>query len=247
MRYSLDDMRVPLFTVIFAAAVLAVSVVAGRFDLAVYALSFWHYVVYALAYCLRSIDHAAFKRDAVLLKALSMALLIAVLVQTVPTPAAIVVAAAGFGLNLWAATVLGADRTYYGVEVKGMPVELSNAMPFSIIRHPMLMGNIIAYGGLLLDSEFREVWWPLVLLHIVGNFVLLLMEGRNNVVRSQALWSLWGSLMAGTFLLIVCFDEIIAFALLIAIFIIAFGAILIERYARPDAGRYRQTTTRREM
>ena len=234
---SLDRMRVPLFTAIFAAAVLTVSFAAERFDLAVYALSFWHYLVYALAFCLRSIDHDAFKRDAMLLKAMSISLLVAVLFQTVPNPASLVVAAAGFGLNLWAATVLGTNRTYYGVEVKGMPVEVSNALPFSIVRHPMLIGNMVAYGGLLLDSEFRQDWWPLVLLHVACNFLLLLMEVRGSIDRSRALPSAWTGLLAGTFLLIVCFAHVMLPALMSAIIIIAFGATLIHTYAKPTDDR----------
>jgi hypothetical protein len=225
-------MRVPLIVAIFAAAVLAVSFAAGRFDLAVYALSFWHYFVYALAFCLRSIEHNAFKRDAMLLKALSMTLLLAVLFQTVPNPASIAVAAAGFGLNLWAAMVLGTDRTYYGVEVKGMPVELSTAMPFIIVRHPMLIGNMVGYGGLLLDSELRQIWWPLVLAHIASNFLVLLMERGDRIDRSRALAFLWGSLLIGTLLFIVCFSEVLPFALLTAISIIAYGATLIENYSK---------------
>lgn len=234
---SLDRMRVPLFTAIFAAAVLAVSYAAERFDLAVYALSFWHYLVYALAFCLRSIDHNAFKRDAVLLKALSITLLVGVLFQTVPNHASLVVAAAGFGLNLWAATVLGMDRTYYGVEIRGMPVELSGALPFSIVRHPMLTGNMVAYGGLLLDSEFRQDWWPLVLLHVACNFLLLLMEVRGSIDRSRALPSVWIGLLAGTLLLIVCFAHVMLFVLMSAIIIIAFGAALIDNYAKPTDDR----------
>jgi len=234
---SLDRMRVPLTTALFATAVLAVSFAAERFDLAVYALSFWHYFVYALAFCFRSVDHTAFKRDAILLKALSMTVLIAVVVQTSPNPASIAVAAAGFGLNLWAASVLGTDRTYYGVEVRGMPVEWSTAMPFSIVRHPMLIGNMVAYGGLLLDDELRDIWWPLIALHVASNFLVLLMEGLDSIDRSRARLSLWGSLLAGTLLLIVCFANVMPFALLSAIIIIAFGAILIENYTETTRNR----------
>ena len=64
--------HVLLLTVLFAFAVLGLSEAVGRWGLAVYALSFWHYPVYALAFFWRRIPLEAFKRDAVLLKAMSL-------------------------------------------------------------------------------------------------------------------------------------------------------------------------------
>ncbi len=88
----------------------------------------------------------------------------------------LVVVGLGFGLNLAGARALGADRTYYGYELADLPPQRITAFPYSWISHPMLLGNIAAFGGTLLNADFRARWWPLALGHVALNLGLLLME-----------------------------------------------------------------------
>jgi protein-S-isoprenylcysteine O-methyltransferase Ste14 len=71
-----------------------------------------------------------------------------------------------------------------------MPRRRITAFPYSWISHPMLVGNIAAFGGTMLDPVFRERWWPLAAIHVAMNAALLLMEvaveprrGRRCAVR----------------------------------------------------------------
>lgn len=223
--------RITLATVVFSVAVLAVAHAAGRWDLAVYALSFWHYLFYILAYVWRRIPHDAFKRDSLLLKSISMAALAFVLVSTLPSLLSLAVMAAGFALNISAAAALGADRTYYGVEIGGMPVDRVESFPFSVVPHPMLTGNMIAYGALLLDDGIRQHWWPLALLHVLLNLLVLLNEAYSRKSWSAGVvWSAAG-LGLGSAALFAGFMDVSQFAAVTVVMILAFGAVLLRRYA----------------
>ena len=75
-----------------------------------------------------------------------------------------------------AAAALGIDRTYYGHEVAGLPPRRISEFPYSLTSHPMIVGNVAAFGGTLLNPEFRQHWWPLAGLHVALNIGLLAME-----------------------------------------------------------------------
>ena len=72
--------------------------------------------------------------------------------------------------------MLGLDRTYYGHEVAGLPPRRITAFPYSLTAHPMILGNVAAFGGTLINAGFREQWWPLAGLHVAANVGLLVME-----------------------------------------------------------------------
>jgi hypothetical protein len=146
--------------------------------LAVYAVSFWHYLLYWRAYRHGSDDPARFRRRAVALKTLALAAF-AGAVTSVPWHwPSVVVMAAGFLLNALAARALGPSRTYYGWELGEVPQLRVTAFPYSVVPHPMLIGNIAAFGAPMWNPAFRATWWPLALLHVVLNLGLLVMETR---------------------------------------------------------------------
>lgn len=158
------------------ASVLVSAWLAGSQAIAVYALAFWHYLLYALAYRFGAVPLATLKRDAVLMKGASLLGLASAYLTAPLEVASLAVVAAGFLLNALAASVLGADRTYYGHEVAGLPRLRVTRFPYSLISHPMLVGNMLAYGGTLLNAEFRAQWWPLACAHVALNLGLLAME-----------------------------------------------------------------------
>jgi len=183
----------------FVGFTLAAAAPGGHWTAAIYLLSFWHYGLYWLAYRHGAIAMDVFKRDAMLMKAVALVALGAVYLTLPPDPLSLAVVAAGFLLNAVAAGALGADRTYYGREVAALPPRRVTAFPYSVIAHPMLVGNIAAYAGLLLNADFREHWWPLAGLHIALNLGLLLMEvgvtPRHGVAAGAAV-SVTGGLLA---------------------------------------------------
>lgn len=143
---------------------------------AVYLLSFWHYYLYWLAFTSGTIPFDVFKRDAVVMKTVSVAALAMVYLAAPLDPASLIVIAGGVLLNVRAAAALGIDRTYYGHEAAGLPPRTITAFPYSLTAHPMILGNVAAFGGTLLNPAFRQHWWPLASLHVALNIGLLLME-----------------------------------------------------------------------
>ncbi|WP_119421567.1 methyltransferase [Desertibaculum subflavum] len=171
---------------VFVLAIGGLAFAADELALAVYALSWWHYLLYFLAYWFGAIRLAVFRRDAVLMKAAALAVLAAAYLRAPAEPVSLAVVLAGFGLNIAAAAALGVDRTYYGRELDGLPERRVAAFPYSVTAHPMLFGNIAAYAGLLINSEFRATWWPLATMHVVLNLGLLAMETRLAPGRGPA-------------------------------------------------------------
>ncbi|MDI1284309.1 MAG: methyltransferase [Reyranella sp.] len=161
-----------------ALFVLSALLVAGldrSLSLAVYLLSFWHYYLYWLA-CAFGARFDIFKRDAVAMKTVSVAALAVVYLAELLDVVSLAVIAGGVLLNVRAAAVLGIDRTYYGHEVAGLPPKRMTAFPYSLTAHPMILGNVAAFGGTLINPAFAERWWPLACLHVALNVGLLVME-----------------------------------------------------------------------
>jgi hypothetical protein len=162
----------------------------ANWALAVYSLSFWHYFLYWLAYSYGAVPPREFRRDAVLWKSIALLALGSVYFAAPLNLLSLSVVAAGFLLNSLAAKALGAERTYYGYELVDLPPVKITAFPYSWIAHPMLVGNMAAYGGTLLNPEFRRQWWPLAVAHIVLNLGLLVMElavaPQRRSVRGQS-------------------------------------------------------------
>jgi len=152
------------------------AVAERRSELAVYLLSFWHYYLYWLAFAFGAVRFAVFKRDAVAMKIVSVAILATAYFAVPLDFVSLAVVAGGALLNIRAATVLGFERTYYGHEVAGLPPLRVTAFPYSLIAHPMIAGNIAAFGGTLLNPEFARQWWPLACTHVALNIGLLAME-----------------------------------------------------------------------
>ncbi len=113
--------------------------------------------------------------------------------------ASLTVIAGGILLNIRAAAALGLDRTYYGHEVAGLPARRITAFPYSLTSHPMILGNVAAFGGTLINADFRQQWWPLAGLHVVLNIGLLAMElagpRRRRAVRIGGGLVLGGALL----------------------------------------------------
>lgn len=163
---------------VFVVAIGGLAFSADELALAVHALSWWHYLLYFLAYWFGAARLAVFRRDAVLMKTMALAVLAAVYLAAPLDPVSLIVMLAGFGLNIVAAAVLGADRTYYGRELAGLPDRQIQSFPYSVTQHPMLLGNIAAFAGMLINDEFRAAGWPLAATHVALNLGLLAMEIR---------------------------------------------------------------------
>mgnify|MGYP001581287135 FL=1 len=165
---------------LFVLAVLLSVLLGAALDRsllrAVWLLSFWHYYLYWLAVAFGAPSFDVFKRDAVAMKTVAVAGLAAVYLAAPLDFVSLAVIAVGIGLNVRAASVLGIDRTYYGHEVAGLPPRRITAFPYSLVAHPMILGNVAAFGGTLINPAFAQAWWPLASLHVALNLGLLAME-----------------------------------------------------------------------
>jgi hypothetical protein len=147
-----------LSCVLLVLSVLLGAALDTSLPLAVYLLSFWHYYLYWLAFAFGAIPFEVFKRDAVTLKAVAVVALATVYLAAPIDAVSLIVIAGGILLNARAAMVLGVDRTYYGHEVAGLPPQRIAAFPYSLTSHPMILGNVAAFGGTLINPAFREQW-----------------------------------------------------------------------------------------
>ncbi len=176
IRSILDQCRPSVACWTIVAAVLAGAAIGREPAVAVYLVSFVYYGLYWYAFAWGVDSFRVFKRDALLLKALSVAALAFVYLQVPPDFLSLGVIALGILLNARAAAVLGIDRTYYGQELAGLAARRITEFPYSLMSHPMIVGNVMAFGGTLLNPEFSATWWPLAALHVVLNLGLLAME-----------------------------------------------------------------------
>lgn len=174
MRIGRNDSA--LTCLVFVLAVLVGAFVDRSLPLAIYLLSFGHYVLYWVAFAFGVIAFDVFKRDAIAMKTVSVTALAFVYLRAPLDPASLAVIAGGILLNVRAAAALGLDRTYYGHEVAGLPARRITAFPYSLTSHPMILGNVAAFGGTLVNADFRAEWWPLAGLHVALNIGLLAME-----------------------------------------------------------------------
>lgn len=171
---------------VLVTLVLVALYLGAPLMLVVCALSFWHYALYWLAWRYRAVPLAIFKRDAVVMKSVSLLVLGAVYFTAPLDLWSLTIVGAGFLLNLAAARALGPDRTYYGHELARLPWLRITEFPYSHVAHPMLAGNMAAFGGTLLNGEFRADWWPLVCAHVALNAGLMVMEITAGQRRGSA-------------------------------------------------------------
>jgi hypothetical protein len=69
----------------------------------------------------------------------------------------------------------------------------------------MILGNVAAFGGTLINAPFRAEWWPLASLHVVLNIGLLAMElvgpRHRRAVRIGGGFVLGGALLGAVFVI----------------------------------------------
>jgi len=163
-------------SVTFVATMATLWWATGATTLVVYAVSFWHYLIYVLAFAFRAVRLTDFRRDAILMRSVSLVALGAVYFDAPLDALSLLVAGTGLLLNIAAVRALGTERTYYGSELAGLPPRRVTAFPYSVMLHPMLIGNMAAYLGVLLHPDFRAHWWPLAAAHVLLNGVVIILE-----------------------------------------------------------------------
>ena len=213
----------------FAALAVVAASAADAPAAAIYGASFWHYYLYWLAYRYRTVALGVFKRDAAIAKGFALAALAAAYFAYPLDALSLALVAAGFGLNVAGVVALGSDRTYYGHEVAGLPARRVSAFPYCVVAHPMLVGNMLAFGATLLNEGFRAGWWPLACAHVALNAGLLVMETRDAGSIAMPVFLAAAAGLA----LIAAASAGLLFATLISATALAYGYLLHRRYTAP--------------
>eukprot|EP00934_Nitzschia_sp_Nitz4_P002776 Nitzschia sp. Nitz4//scaffold2_size372955//351476//353233//NITZ4_000477-RA/size372955-processed-gene-0.549-mRNA-1//-1//CDS//3329546940//2766//frame0 len=116
--------------------------------------SFRHYLVYMCTFAYRSppVAHGVLMRDAKFFKTvalLHMSRRILPLVKIPEDLPGVALAAVGFGITILATMQLGMVRTYFGSELGFVKPEWITGFPYNTIPHPMIVGQLIAWSGIL--------------------------------------------------------------------------------------------------
>jgi len=132
---------------------LAVSYVLGPTPFLILT-SFRHYCVYMCTFAFREpmVAHGFLMRDAKFWKTVALMHLGRRLVPLVQFPEdipGVLVAMAGFAITILATARLGFVRTYFGSELGFVKPNWIEGFPYGYIPHPMIVGQLIAYSGIL--------------------------------------------------------------------------------------------------
>lgn len=160
---------------------LSLLLLAGRLFSApifLYGSSFIHYLLYmAVYYTRKDVAFYTFKRRAMFYKGLAVTQLVYLYLRCARVdPLSLFLIALGVALSGSAARVLGMERTYFAAEL-GLcePLRLRR-FPYSLLKHPMIVGNVIALSGFYALPEFRAAVPYLVPMHIALYLLHLLQE-----------------------------------------------------------------------
>ena len=119
--------------------------------------SFRHYMIYMTTFAFRDppVAHGYLMRDAKLFKTIALAHLARRLLPLVQLPRdvpGLLLAVAGFSITMMATARLGFVRTYFGSELGFVKPKWIIGFPYGYIPHPMIVGQLIAFGSIL-------YWW----------------------------------------------------------------------------------------
>jgi protein-S-isoprenylcysteine O-methyltransferase Ste14 len=164
-----------------AIAYLALLALADRAFSApvfLYGSSFIHYLLYMAVYYTREdVAFTTFKRRAMFWKGLAGAQLVYLYLRN-PSfePLSLSLIVLGIALSGAAARVLGMERTYFAAELGRCAPLTLRRFPYNLIRHPMIVGNIIALLGFYALPGLRAAAPYLVPMHIAFYLLHLLQE-----------------------------------------------------------------------
>ena len=119
--------------------------------------SFRHYAIYITTFAYRkpNVAHGFLMRDSKLFKTIALLHLSKRLLPLVVVPRdvpGVIMATCGFAITILATIQLGMVRTYFGSELGFVKPEWINGFPYNTIPHPMIVGQLLAYGSILF-------WW----------------------------------------------------------------------------------------
>ena len=148
---TLVVLHVGWWNLAYVAGALFLGAAMSNWNIAVVLTSYRHYALYMSTFAFRRppVAFGNLMRDAKFFKTLALAQLAYRILPhlrfTKDWPA-LIVAAAGFAITILATAQLGFVRTYFGTELGFVKPQWVDGFPYSVIPHPMIVGQLIAYA-----------------------------------------------------------------------------------------------------
>lgn len=165
--------------IIYSLFITGISYIFNNWNIFIYATSFIHYFIYIGTYYYReNILYGQFKRDCIFYKSLSMINLISIYYNSIMNNIDIklfIIIISGFFISISASYKLGKDATYFGSELKQIENKKIVSFPYNIIPHPMIIGQIISFIGLMFLSNNKHSSY-IISLHISLYMIHLIQE-----------------------------------------------------------------------
>jgi len=170
--------------VAYCVVMAALAAFTGSYEVFLYSTSFVHYTIYISTYYHReeggqAISWGEFKRNALFWKSLALAQAgILYLLHFELDVLSLLMCTAGFGLSMAATNALGWDRTYFGWELGFLEPKFITAWPYGPkgVPHPMIVGGVLAWLGIMKLAPLRAAFPYLALGHIVLYLVHMAQE-----------------------------------------------------------------------
>ena len=155
----------------------------NRLVATVISFSFINYFYYIIALLFRQTGSKVFLRDIYPLKVLSIIpiLLLYCYFYEGINALSLTIVVVGMTINYLAYWRLGGELTYYGYELGSkLAGEKITQFPYGwFIPHPMIIGAMFACIGSLLNIDFSQDWWWLVVTHMIMYAIVLVMEIKD--------------------------------------------------------------------
>jgi hypothetical protein len=168
--YRLEE-YVGFNNVLYVGLVYLLSKAFNNYSIFLYLTSFVHYIIYISTYHYRKdINFNNFKRDAMIFKTLAVINIIFILRNYFNgelSSLSSILIILGIALTLYSSYKLGVDHTYFGYELGKVKSKLVKGFPYNSIPHPMIVGQLIAFVGILLMKGVFKDYKYYFILHIL--------------------------------------------------------------------------------
>jgi len=142
--------------------------------------SFVHYIKYIATFSYKkNINFGNFKRDCFLYKSIALINIIVILKNYFngnfdKFPLYLIIF--GYLLTMYSSYKLGIDHTYFGYELGKVEGKIVNDFPYNVLPHPMILGQLIAFSGMLLIKGIKSKYKYLIVTHIIFYVIHMLQE-----------------------------------------------------------------------
>ena len=136
-----------------------------------------YFFIYYFAWTFRSIKFNNFIRDAKLFKTITWGIILKLYFQENIDVLSLVVSGLGYFLHLSSYIALG-KASYFEKELTNKDTKfIANKFPYNLgIKSPMIIGNLIFLGGILLNKNFRKKNKYLIAFQVLGYIIQMCLE-----------------------------------------------------------------------